>query len=192
METFWEHGYEGTSLTDLTRAMGISGSSLYSAFGSKEELFREAVALYDATEGEAPAAALREAQTARDAVEGMLRSNADAFADPTTPRGCMIVLAATSGTDVNDGVRQHLASLRRRDRDELRARIDQGIADGDVPAATDAADLAVYVMTVLHGLAVQARDGASRATLHRVIDRTMLAWPPNGDQVERKEREGLR
>lgn len=65
MEAFWESGYEGTKLTDLTAAMGINSASLYNAFGSKEELFREAVALYGATAGSATGRALREEPTAR-------------------------------------------------------------------------------------------------------------------------------
>ena len=98
MAVFWQRGYEGTSLGDLTAAMGINRPSLYAAFGCKEALFHEAVALYDAVEGGATARALQDEPTARAAVEAMLCDNAEAYAAPDKPPGCMIVLGAMLGT----------------------------------------------------------------------------------------------
>lgn len=176
MEVFWKHGYEGASLNDLVRAMGINPTSLYAAFGSKEELFRQAVQLYDETDGAATNHALREAATAREAVELMLRANADRYVLPEKPGGCMLVLAATNCTPKNEGVRRYLAGWRRDTVAAIRQRLERGIAEGDVPPGTDAATVASFYGTVLHGLSVEARDGASRETLRKVVDCAMAAW----------------
>ncbi|UGT63462.1 TetR/AcrR family transcriptional regulator [Nocardia asteroides] len=109
-EVFWEHGYEGTSLADLTTAMGIASPSLYAAFGSKEALFREAVELYGATYGGYTERALREEPTARASIEAMLRDNAAAYTAPELPHGCMIVLAGSTYTTRNTAVRDFLVA----------------------------------------------------------------------------------
>ncbi|MEV0365682.1 TetR/AcrR family transcriptional regulator [Nocardia fusca] len=172
MYLFWEHGYEGVSISDLTAAMGIGARSLYTAFGSKEELFREAVALY----GSAAPRPMDRMRTAREAVEAMLRQKVDANLDPATPLGCMVVLAATNVTPDNTHVRDLLAELRARDRAELLARLERGRADGDIPAGADIEAMASFYLTVLHGLAIRTRDGCSRADAQRVVDHAMHAW----------------
>src|SRR3954463_9194976 len=88
LDLFWERGYEGTSLKDLTEAMGIASASIYACFGSKEALFREAMKLYTATEGQVPRVPLREDRTTRDAIHAMLRATADVITLPGLPHGC--------------------------------------------------------------------------------------------------------
>lgn len=176
MELFWEFGYEGTSLEDLTRVMGIGKPSLYAAFGCKEDLFREAVALYDATVGAETNRALREETTARQAVEAMLRGNAEYYAGRGHPSGCMIVLAAALGSPECRPVRDHVAALRRGGQRALRRRLERGVAEGDVPSGTRVARVAAFYTAVLHGLSIEARDGVSRKALHAIVDTAMEGW----------------
>ncbi len=177
MEVFWEHGFEGASMSDLTAAMGINSPSLYAAFGSKEQLFREAVDLYRRTDGSYTARALREQPTARRSIEAMLRDNATAYSEETTPRGCMVVLAGSTYTTRNTAIRDFLIEKRRHTTDDIRARLDRGILDGDLSADVDTAELADFYATVLFGLSIKARDGADLTHLQRSIDRAMAAWP---------------
>lgn len=177
LKLFWERGYEGTSVSDLTAAMGIAGASLYACYGSKEELFREALALYGRTVGEPPSRALRDHPDARGAFEAMLRATADAVTLPDSPQGCMLVLAAPTGAIENSRVRSLLADLRRRIFDEIHDRLTRGVADGDLaPPAAGVGGIARYYTTVVEGMSVQARDGATRADLEEVVTCAMAAW----------------
>ncbi|MBB1595146.1 TetR/AcrR family transcriptional regulator [Achromobacter sp. UMC46] len=176
MEVFWSKGYEGASLTDLTEAMGINSPSLYGAFGSKEGLFREAVELYRETEGGSSRRALQDAPTARGGIQSMLMSAAERFTAPGQPPGCMIVLGAPSGSVNHASVGGFLCDNRRDMQGRILARLNAGVAQGELPASADTKSLAAFYTTVLHGMSIQARDGASRKTLQGVARQAMCAW----------------
>ncbi|MFI6866718.1 TetR/AcrR family transcriptional regulator [Nocardia sp. NPDC050406] len=177
MEVFWEHGFECTSMSDLTGAMGINSPSLYAAFGGKEALFREAIELYGRTDGSLTARALREEPTARASIEAMLRDNALVYTAEDKPHGCMVVLAGSSYTTRNTAIRDFLVEMRKGTTEDIRRRLERGVAEGDLPAETDTAALASFYTTVLYGLSIQARDGASLEELGRSIDTALSAWP---------------
>src|SRR5207253_2318901 len=156
LQVFWRKGYEGASLSDLTGAMGINRPSLYAAFGGKEALFRQAVDRYV----EGPGAHVRQAleePTARAAVERVLRRTVDLLTDPGTPPGCLLVQGALTCGEADEPIRRELASRRATGGAALRTRFERAIAEGDLPAGADPADLARFVATVIWGLAVQAR-----------------------------------
>jgi AcrR family transcriptional regulator len=177
LDVFWERGYEGTSLNDLAQAMGIASASIYACFGSKEDLFRQVMALYGTTSGERPRRPLREEPTTRAAIHAMLRATADEITRSDAPHYCMLILAAPTGAVENHAVREFLADLRHGMLAEIRDRLARGVTEGDLvvpPASLDA--IARYYATVVQGLSIQARDGATRAELETVITCAMAAW----------------
>ena len=176
MEVFWAKGFDGASLADLTAAMGINAPSLYAAFGSKEGLFREAVALYGATEGTEIWTALPQAPTAREAIEGFLRASALSFTRPDRPAGCLVVLGALLASEANANVCQELRASRAGNVAALRARLERAVAEGELPQSLDCEAIAAFYATVQQGMSIQARDGASRATLLAIADCALAAW----------------
>lgn len=178
IDVFQRHGYDGATLEDLLAAMGgISPPSFYAAFGSKERLFAEALERYRTTVGMRPQRALA-APKVRDAIEGMLREAVDVFANPAGAGGCMVVLGAVHDTRANRDVHDRLREMRLQMPRTIQDRIERAVAGGELPAGVDAAGLAVFYATVLQGLAIRARDGASRATLQAAVDGAMAAWEP--------------
>jgi AcrR family transcriptional regulator len=176
LEVFRAKGYEGASLDDLTRAMGINRPSLYAAFGNKQSLFRRAVARY----AEGPAGYVREAlalPTARAVVERLLRGGACVATEPGHARGCLMVRGALTCGDAARPAHRELAARRAAAERALRRRLERAKNEGDLPPGSVPADLARYVVTVLHGISVQAAGGASRAALQRVADTALRAWP---------------
>ena len=176
MQLFWSKGYEGTTLGDLTEAMGINRPSLYAAFGSKEELFHKVLERYVAGPG-GPVTAALEAATAREVVFRVLRFYADAAGEPNRPRGCLLVQGALACGEDSQTIRGALADKRHFAEAALVARLERARREGDLAASARPADLARYVWTVCHGLAVQAVGGATREQLRRVVDLAMRAWP---------------
>lgn len=176
LHVFWRKGYEGTSLPDLTEAMGINRPSLYAAFGNKEGLFRKALDRYTSRTMGRICEALGE-PTARAAAERLLGSSADALTDPSQPRGCLAVQGALTCGEAAEPIRQELISRRAGVEILLRERFERAKIEGDLPPEADPADLARYVATVLQGMSVQAAGGASRDELHRVVATTLQAFP---------------
>jgi len=173
---FWRHGYEATSVSDLTRIMGIGAPSLYAAFGDKENLYLEAVELYRVQRGEHIRRVLAEEPTARAGIERAMREAATELSRRDAPSGCLLTMSSNC-TTISDAIQSSLAKKRTMARDRIRERIERGIADGDVARSVDAAALADFITTVFVGMATLAKDGVSRKTLMASIDTAMRAWP---------------
>jgi AcrR family transcriptional regulator len=177
MHVFWERGYEAASIADLTAAMGITPPSLYTAFGDKEKLFLEAIERYALGPGSAGPRALAEEPTARGAIQRWLHEAAEELTRPCHPKGCMVVMAATNCSVAAEHVQTALAKRRAGAMAALKARIEQAISSGEVPADTDAQALSNFFSTVYQGMSMQAKDGATHSSLLATVDAAMRAWP---------------
>jgi AcrR family transcriptional regulator len=176
LKVFWRKGYEGASLHELTRAMGINRPSLYAAFGSKEGLFRKALDRY----AEGPVAYVREAldePTARAVAERLLAGTLDLLTNPGNPRGCLMVQGALACGKAADAVRRELACRRAAVEAAVCQRFERALEDCDLPADASPADLACYLFTVIQGMAVQAASGAGREELRRAAQMALRSWP---------------
>lgn len=177
MRLFWSRGYEATAISDLVDAMGVTPPSLYAAFGSKKQLFLEAVDRYQAGPGDFAAKALTQEPTAERAMRRLLLDAIDAFCNPGQPAGCMVVMAATNCTSESADVLAELADRRRAGEQKIRDRIAAGQAAGELLGKADVDALAGLVASTLYGLSIKARDGASKMQLRRIVDQMMATWP---------------
>jgi AcrR family transcriptional regulator len=176
LAVFWEKGYEGTTLSDLTNAMGINRPSLYAAFGNKEALFRKALNRYIEGPAQYIAAAL-EKPTGREVALAMLDGLIQLLTDPRYPGGCLIVQCALTCGDEARSVREALLKRRIEVETIIRKRLEKARNNGDLRKGDSPAELARYLTTVMRGLAVRAADGATGAELRRDAELAMRAWP---------------
>ena len=185
LEVFRAKGFEGTSLSDLTSAMGINPPSLYAAFGGKEDLFLEAVKRYRQKIGESCPFVCE--PTARQSMEKLLTDLAREYTEPQHARGCLMVMASTTSATSSPKLQQALAEQRAEGRARIRARLEQGVRDGDVPRDADINALANFYVAVIAGMSLQAREGASRKALLAMIETAMRAFP-EPPRTARKEK----
>ena len=176
LQVFWEKGYEGTSLSDLTKAMGINRPSPCAAFGNKEALFRKALDRYvEETIAFVPGA-INEPTACRVA-ERLLRSAAEMVTNPRDPPGCLTVRSALASGEAADPIRLELALRRSEGEALIRKRLDKAKREGDLPPDANPADLARYLATVYQGMSVQAAGGATHEQLRTVAKIALRAWP---------------
>ncbi len=178
MLLFWRHGYEATTLNDLTSELGVKPSSIYTVFGDKKRLFLEAVSRY--LSGPITSdSIINAAPTGREAAMGLLMASAHGFTGEDTPAGCLLASSAISCSESASDIKEELATIRIGIEERLRQKVLSSIASGSMPANANADALAGLTMAVIQGMSTLARDGASREKLLTLVDAAMQAWPKN-------------
>jgi AcrR family transcriptional regulator len=175
MQLFWRQGYEGTSLADLTRELGITRPSLYAAFESKEALFLRALDLYEARAGYRQAAL--PVRDVRAYARALLEGAADLHGDKRNPPGCLGVQGALVCAPQSDGIRKELIRRRKAGERVIRDRLIRAQGEGSLPPDADAAALARYLSIVIYGITVQAAGGTTRKELRDAVEIAMRCWP---------------
>ncbi|MFH0302881.1 TetR/AcrR family transcriptional regulator [Bradyrhizobium sp. 31Argb] len=185
---FWRKGYEGASYADLTEATGVERPALYSAFGNKEALFRQALARYDEQYLDYIPEALQ-LPTARQVAAHILYNAADLNTRYPDHTGCLGINGALAGSDEAEPVRQALIDFRAAGQAQLRDRFERAKAEGDLPKTAKSDALAAFVMAVTHGMAVQAKAGFSRDMLGAVAEQALSTWPTGSSTLSGKSSE---
>jgi AcrR family transcriptional regulator len=176
LKLFWKHGYEGTSMTMLTEAIGVNVASLYAAFGNKESLFVQSVERYSELNGDLYHESLKK-KTARDVARSILEGEVELVTRRGTPDGCLMIQGALATSPDAEQIRKMMAQMRAMAEQWMAERFQLAVDEGDLPSEVDPAALACYLMTINSGLAVQAKSGVSKKRLLRVVEIAMRSWP---------------
>ncbi|HET8817832.1 MAG TPA: TetR/AcrR family transcriptional regulator [Pseudidiomarina sp.] len=176
LDLFWRNGYEGTSLSDLTKAMGINKPSMYATFGNKEQLFLQAIDLYE-KRPEAYFYSAMQQSTAYLVTQALLRGAAERMANADHPQGCVIIQGALACSEASATIKEELIKRRLDGQLALQERFEKAKQDGDLPQHVNAITLAAYIGTVLQGMSVQANNGASVEDLNAVADMVLQNFP---------------
>jgi len=176
LRVFWEKGYEGTSLNDLTEAMHITRPSLYAAFGNKEALFRKALDLYEREKLSYIRQAL-EQPTARQVAETMLRGSVNNVMSNEEPHGCLGVITSVACGPESQSVREEVVARGEAGKRALTERFKRAKDEGDLPPHVDPEGLMRVLIAMLQGISVQANQGASRDDLERLVESGLALWP---------------
>jgi len=180
LAVFWRNGYQGASLAELTHAMDISKPSLYAAFGNKEQLYLSALERYREQQLIKHAERLAAEPDLKSAMRAFLRSVATMLTAPELPGGCMVVTSAVAcdtaalpqrvvaaiGTTVNQSA---FGPLKDRLQKELQRR--------NLPVGTPVEQLADFFMTIMTGMAVMAKVGATQERLFDTIEHALCVLP---------------
>jgi AcrR family transcriptional regulator len=176
VQVFWARGYDGASIDELSRAMGLKRPSVYNTFGSKADLFCKVVIRYESHCLKIPRVALSKPHI-RDALTEYVAGYIDVVTDPNTPQGCLEINGAVAGSVESEMIRRLLVDRRQAHFAALSARLDQALMANELREGSNTANLADYIITFLSGAALQAKAGVDRDIL-LAISRTALAAIP--------------
>lgn len=173
---FWEKGYDGASLSDLTKAMGIKRTSMYWAFGNKEALYRKTMQRYTKSREKLMSGWLEEG-TAREGTRRLLQGVAEMFSDPKCPGGCYAAKGLLTGSGVSAKMRKEILKVREAVELALRSRFERGVKNGELPAKSSPVDLARFYAVVIQGLGLHVPVSGTKDELLRVADMAMEKFP---------------
>ena len=176
LQIFWQHGYEGASMAELTEAMGITKPSLYACFGNKEALFKKAFDLYEREKLAYVKTAL-EAPSGKAVAQKLLEGALDTHCGAKDPQGCLGVISMVACSTEAPSLRDHIIARRASSEAAVVERLERAKAEGDLPDGVDPKALAQCLTTVMQGLSVKAQGGASRDEMQNIVDTFLAIWP---------------
>jgi AcrR family transcriptional regulator len=169
MGAFWDGGYAGTSLDEISAATGMNRPSLYAAFGDKQAIYLKAIERYRA--GPAVGEALAGGRTLREALRRVYKAALSIYlAGDQGARGCFVIGTAATEAVTNPLVREQLAGVLHDVDEAFEKRIKRAKDEGELPADADPKALAAIASATMHSLAIRARAGEKRRTLEAIAE----------------------
>lgn len=176
LHVFWEKGFDTASLADLQRATGLTKSSLYKAFESKEGIFRRVLERYTRNHLAFRDTALA-LPTPRMVANSLLNGIINLHTGKNTPSGCLVTFSALACSTEALPMVEELSKGRNEFEQRLRARFDEIRDAGPLLVGMSTAETASFLLTFTQGLAIQARGGATRRQLRQLVAAVMKGWP---------------
>lgn len=167
LDLFWAHGFEETSIDQLTQTIGINRSSFFRSFTNKESIFKSCVEDYVRQRLAFIPGDLAE-KSLRDGIENLLHHSIDNMTQHAPARGCFIVQGLLNCSERNQDISDYLKQKRMLIENLIRKRVQQAQVSQEIPAGRSAVDITKTIMTVYCGLSVQAASGASQKELNNV------------------------
>jgi AcrR family transcriptional regulator len=166
MLLFWERGYEGTSMADLTQAMGLNPSSIYAAFGDKHALFQLAAKRYVEMREQYAGKAL-EQPTFEKVVRALFDNTIAFLTAPGHPPTCMTLAGAVGCSVEAKPARDLMTEIRKQNQIAIRKRLLKARQSGELPKSLNLDDYTRYLSTIIAGLSIQAANGSTKEELKR-------------------------
>jgi len=173
MLVFWEKGYEGTSIQDLERAMGLKRTSIYNAFGNKRRLFEQIVACYKESVMAELVAAMDGAPDIREGVRRLLNGAIEMHFNEANPGGCLVVLSVLESEQIDAKARAELEKTLHDMKAMLQSRLNRARKAGELPAKLDAGGMANTIAATLAGMMVLGKANFSKAALKKTVNQVV-------------------
>ena len=177
LDLFWRKGFEPASVAELCAAMDINPPSLYSAFGNKAKLFLEAVNYYETKYWKTTWLRLEERGDIGEAIDSFFSEAADILLSPSAPCGCMVVLAAINVSAESTDVVRAVSVQRQEGKDLFEKRLSRAVQEKQLPADTNTVALATVLNTLLEGMSIEAKDGATLGSLKLIAEHATRLLP---------------
>jgi len=175
---FWEHGYEATSIRELADRMGLTGASLYNAFGDKRTLYRRALNHYIDTTFADRVRRLEGRLPPLQAISAFFAEIIQRSLDDKLRRGCMLVNSALEVAPHDPEFRQIVTGVLGHIEAFFRRCVRAGQQDGTITASQSATDLGRMLLGVHVGLRVIARTRPERALLEGMVRPALASLDP--------------
>ncbi len=173
MHLFWTHGYDGTSLQMLEKAMGLVRTSIYNTYGNKRKLFNTVISHYEKSVIAQLMMSVEKESDIRKSMAKMLNGEINLHFNKNNPGGCLIVLSVLEKAQHGDESTKLLESIVRKMEKFLTNKISDAQNEGQISTAVDVKSVSLTIATTVVGIAVMGKAGFSKSALQNIVATTI-------------------